>query len=133
MFNIEWVISPLFTVLFGSIVGYLLLKRLRKEAISVAFEIIETKQEELMQSGQDLLNSEEGQKLLYSIGALIGNGAMAGTGLKKKSGKFQWQDLAAQVVGSFIQKKVGINPIPQNNPQIDRKPNIQNAPKVRSA
>lgn len=133
MFNLDIVLTPVITVLTGSIVAYFMLKRLRKEAISIAFEIIETKQEEIMTASTEFLQSAEGQKLLYSLGALIGSGVMGGTGIQKKSGKFQWENLATQVIGSFLQSKTGINPLPQNNPQLDQKPNNQNKVNVRSA
>lgn len=65
------------------------------------------KQKNLIKSDvQSWLNSENGQKALYSIGALVGNGARTGIGLQTKSGKFKWQDLVGQIVGSYVQKNV---------------------------
>lgn len=66
--------------------------------------MVENLQNELKAELQEWLNSEKGQKAIYSIGALIGSGATAGTGLKKSGGKFSFEGLIGQLIGSFLQK-----------------------------
>jgi len=59
----------------------------------------------------ELLNyigTEDGAKMLYAIGALLGNGAKAGLGFNIKGGKFKWQDLLGEIAGGFIKKTLGI-------------------------
>lgn len=63
----------------------------------------------------DYLHTEEGAKMLYAIGALLGNGAKAGLGFNIKGGKFKWQDLLGEIAGGFIKKTFGIEE--QGSPQ----------------
>ena len=55
----------------------------------------------------DYIQSEEGAKMLYTIGAMVGNGAKSGFGLSRKGGKFGFQDLLMQVVGKYIGGTIG--------------------------
>lgn len=91
---INAVISAL-TVLLGY---YVISKKAEK--------IVEKTKIELKDELEDWLNSENGQKALFSIGALIGNGAKSGFGLNARSGKYKPQDLLAQIAAQFIQQKL---------------------------
>lgn len=70
----------------------------------------------------DFLHTEDGAKLVYSIGALIGNGARQGLGINAKGGKFKFEDILAQVAAGFIQQY-----FPTSNPQRsqNRKPDTR--------
>jgi len=69
-----------------------------------AKKYIEELQYETIDEIKAWLRTEEASKLIFSIGALIGNGAKSGFGLNQKSGKMKWQDLAMQIAGGFLQK-----------------------------
>jgi len=64
--------------------------------------------EELEDKIFDVLESEEGQKLVYSIGVLLGNGIKSGVGFKGSRGKFKWQDLIGYTIAQFIQSKLPV-------------------------
>lgn len=83
-------------------------------SILIGYYVLTKKAEKMVEKHKILLkndleawlNSEKGQKAIYSIGAIIGNGAKTGFGLKTKGGKFKWQDLAGQIIGNYVQSKV---------------------------
>ena len=86
------------SIISAFIVYYLFKKTAKKE--------VETIKKDLKNEISGWLNSETGQKAIYSIGALIGNGAKAGIGMKNTSGKFKWDNLLGQIVGTYVQNKV---------------------------
>lgn len=52
---------------------------------------------------EDITRDEKLQKNLYTIGALIGNGAKSGFGLQKRAGKMSMTDLIVQsIAGKFL-------------------------------
>lgn len=51
--------------------------------------------------------NEQFKAKLFAVGAILGSGIMSGTGIQTKTGKFKWQDLAAQVIGQYAQKYLG--------------------------
>lgn len=69
-------------------------------------ETVETLKIDVKRDLETWLNSETGQKAIFSIGAIIGNGAKAGFGIGTKGGKFKWQDLAAEVAREWILPKI---------------------------
>jgi hypothetical protein len=79
-------------VSISSMVAYRLAKRDIKNEVYAMLDSIQT--------------DEEIQKALYSIGALISQGAKGGFGLNKKSGKFSLQDLVLQIAGQYIGGKL---------------------------
>jgi len=87
-------------------VGKLLIKDTKKGIIKQIPEILPELTGYFIDDLTDFLHTEEGAKMFYGIGALIGNGAKAGFGLTKKSGKFRWEDLLMQIAGQYI----GFNP-----------------------
>lgn len=91
-------ISAIITTL-SLVIGYYVLSK-------KAEKMIETQKILIKNDVGKWLNSETGQKALYSIGALIGNGARTGIGLQTKTGKFKLQDLIGQIAGQYIQSKV---------------------------
>jgi len=99
-------ISAVITTL-SLVIGYYVLSK-------KAEKLIETNKIQLKIEAENWLNSEKGQKALYSIGALIGNGARTGIGLQTKTGKFKFQDLLGQIAGNYIQNKIIPN-ISQNS------------------
>lgn len=67
------------------------------------------------------LNSEKGQKALFQIGAIIGNGAKAGIGLESRGGKFKLQDLIGQIAMQYFTGNQGVFGQGQESPKPDRK------------
>lgn len=53
------------------------------------------------------LNTENAQKAIYQIGGIIGSGAAAGAGIQKGRGKLSIKNLIGQLIGGFIQQKMG--------------------------
>lgn len=98
--HMEYAIPLLSSLILGLSMGgaaYVLLKR-----------YIDTLVSDLQEYPFQLVQSEDGQKLFYSVGALIGNGAKGGFGLTKGSGKFKIEDLVMGIAGNFIQSKFGV-------------------------
>lgn len=87
------------TSIIGSISGGILTLAIVKHMSKT--EKLTEKLEEITTA---FLSKAENQKKIYMLGALIGNGAKSGIGLSGK-GKFKWEDLAMQVLGSYF--KVG--------------------------
>ena len=54
----------------------------------------------------DYLQTENGAKMLFGIGAMLGNGIKSGVGLQKSTGKFKWQDIIGQIASQFIMSKL---------------------------
>ena len=77
----------------------------------ITFKIIKKK---LKQEAETWLNSETGQKALYSIGAMIAQGAKDSIPFVSKGGKFKWQDILVQV-GLGWAKSKGLIPDLQKN------------------
>lgn len=69
--------------------------------------LIENTKYDIKEEVKTWLNSEVGQKALFTVGAIIGNGAKSGFGISAKSGKFKWQDLLGQIAGNYIQNTFG--------------------------
>ena len=72
----------------------------------LARKLIENEKKRLKTELEAWLNSENGQKALFSIGALMAAGMKSGMGLTQKGGKFKMEDLIGQIIGSFIQKQI---------------------------
>lgn len=70
----------------------------------------------------DFLESEEGQKLIFGVGALIGNGAKAGLGLAKTGGKFGIKELVMGIAGKWLERSGILNQ--EEQPQ-QQKPEIE--------
>jgi len=88
-------------LLTGSIMGvtfaliaYVLLKRY----------IEQLKNESIFQL-REWLNSEAGQKTIYSLGALIAQGAKGGFGISKGSGKLSLNNLILEIAGKWFGSK----------------------------
>ena len=90
--------------------------------------MIEDEKNYIIQDVEDYLNSEKGQKNLFLIGGMLSNGMKTGLGITAKGGKFKMEDLAAQLIGGFIQQKV--LPNIGNQPQING--NLPNQPQNRN-
>lgn len=78
---------------------YFMGKRMLKNAISEVEDLV-----------YSLPQNEEGAKVLYSIGSLIGSGIRSGVGLQKGRGKFSFQDLIGQVIGNWVQGQLPQGP-----------------------
>jgi len=74
---------------------------IKKELFSALFS-----QELLENTLQMAVNNEKLQRFLFEAGGLIGNGAKAGIGLQGGKGKLNLQDLAVNLIGSFVQSKL---------------------------
>ena len=70
------------------------------------------------------LNSETGQKALYMIGGLVSSGMRSGLGLNVKGGKFKLENIIAQLVGSYVEKRI----IPSLGNQPEFQPNLPQQP-----
>jgi len=93
------------TIMGGVISGLMLL--IGTMYISKKLEkTIESEKKKAKTEIQAWLNSENGQKALFTIGAIIGNGAKSGFGLTQKTGKFKMEDLIGQIVGNYVLPKV---------------------------
>lgn len=76
----------------------------------------------LLDLGQELLESSlknikddpEMQQNVYAVGLLIGNGIKNGVGLQKGKGKFKFEDLIMQGIGSLFGNMI---PTQQQTPQ----------------
>lgn len=94
---LETIISSLISTI-TLVIAYIYTQRMIKNTV-------ENIKRELKLELETWLNSENGQKAIYSIGAIIGNGAKSGFGLQTKGGKFKWQDLVGQIASQYIQQK----------------------------
>lgn len=113
MFTVEYaVINSVITILSAFIVYYLFEKKAEKT--------INFYKNQLKNEAETWLNSESGQKAIYSIGAIIGNGAKAGIGIKTSGGKFKFENLIAEIAGRFIQDRISPN-IPQESQVLNNK------------
>ncbi len=90
-------------VLLGFI-AYLSIRKLQK----MTSETIKNLKISTKNDLESWLNSETGQKAIYAIGAIIGNGAKAGFGMGTKGGKFKWQDLLGEIIGGYAKQKLGL-------------------------
>ena len=52
----------------------------------------------------EFIGSEEGQKLIYSLGALAAQGAKAGFGLNQRGGKFGFKEMIIGVAGKWLER-----------------------------
>jgi hypothetical protein len=94
------------TILSGAIVGYVIGKTMFKRMENYVAE----QKAELKTELQAWLNSETGQKALYSIGGLIAAGAKGGLMTQTPRGKGGFQGMIIDLIGQFIGNKIGINP-----------------------
>lgn len=103
MFNIEFVIlNTVMSLLSAFMVYYMLSKKAEKT--------IEFYTNKLKNDVEKWLNSETGVKALYSLGALIGNGAKDSIGIGTKGGKFKFSDLLTQIGINWASKNLpGLN------------------------
>ena len=74
----------------------------------IAKKIMKDTKDDIIDEVFDIIQTEDGQKFLYSVGALIGNGIKTGVGISGKGGKFKLQDVLMSAVGQFIQSKIPI-------------------------
>ena len=100
--------------LFGLIQMLIILKIGTNKAKNIAFEIVDELKSELKGDAEAWLNSETGQKALFSIGAMVANGGKAGLGLQKTGGKKGLEGLIIDIGGEFIRSQIaqrtGIDP-----------------------
>lgn len=71
--------------------------------------LISEQKAELKAELEAWLNSEKGQKALYTIGALVAQGAKDSMPFISKGGKFKMTDLIAQIAGGAAKKFLGID------------------------
>lgn len=100
------IISVLIAVLSGSIMSYIMAKIMVKNVKKEAEPMIDKAYTQVFTKFRAFLNEEDGQKMIYSLGVLMGNGARTGLGIQKTGGKFKIQDLIMQGVGQYIQSKI---------------------------
>ena len=106
------ILSPYLVFLFTVAMGYWAMKRIERRAISLIGEVVAFEKGQIKVDLEKWVNSEVAQKALYSLGGMIGSGAMAGSGLQPKGGKMKFPDLIMQLASTFIQGK-----LPNINPQ----------------
>lgn len=78
------------------IIAVLTMKYMEKRAVDIAFNVFD-----------ELTDTEEVQKKLYAVGALLGVGLKKGIGIQKPQGKGGWEGLMMQIAGGFINKMLG--------------------------
>lgn len=97
-------VNAVLTGLTVSFMTYVISKRMLKDAkASLKLEL------------EAWLNSEKGQKALFSVGALIANGAKSGFNLNVPRGKGGFEGLIMNIIGKWIGEKIpqnsaGLNP-----------------------
>jgi len=101
MNDVDIILLILNPVLLG-IIAYLSIRKLQ----NMIPETIESLKIDVKRDLETWLNSETGQKAIFAIGAIIGNGAKAGFGIGKKGGKFKWEDLMANIFEEYIAPKI---------------------------
>jgi hypothetical protein len=55
----------------------------------------------------DYISTEEGQKMIFTVGAIFANGAKSGFGMQKGAGKFSLTGLIGNVAGEYLQRIFG--------------------------
>lgn len=98
---IELCISSLITGLTVFFSGYVMFKIAKNNVKEEIFEF---------------LGSEEGQKLIYGLGALAAQGAKAGFGLNQRGGKFGFKEMIIGVAGKWLERS-GLLDQEQEQPQ----------------
>lgn len=97
MVFIEVIIAAFIVLLTMSIIWYAAINRAIKGILTAENVQVFT------DSALDyLVNTEEGQKNLYTVGALIGNGVKTGVGLQKQGGARGFNGLLAEIVSGFF-------------------------------
>jgi len=98
----ELLCTSLIGVLSASIGGYIVfnlsLKKLKTQIPDLLLNFLDDLEPELPK----ILAKPQVQSFVYSIGALIGNGARAGAGFGGGKGKFKFEDLLARVAGKLV-------------------------------
>jgi len=107
-------LSAVMSLISALIVYFLLEKKAEKT--------IEKYKNQLKNEAEQWLNSDNGQKAIYSIGAIIGNGAKAGLGINARSGKFKIENLVGEIASKWIQERF----IPQQQQQSQQKRSTSN-------
>jgi len=108
---IELVIGSLLGGIFTSIgLGVLVFYLLRTAKFNVIIEDFLS----------ELAVNEGLQKNLYTLGALVGNGAASGAGLQKRSGKFGWNDIIMQIAANYLGKMIPQGAIEAEGQMLDR-------------
>lgn len=97
-----------FTGLLSVIFIYIYISRLRitQEIITYSIDF--------------LINTEENQKLVYSLGGLFAQGVKGGISLdvpaRARPGKFKWQDIVMDLASQFIAQTLKNPPSPSSTP-----------------
>jgi hypothetical protein len=111
-------ISVFLGFLSGALGAYAILKT----------KILNDKVSEFLEDFTDRLsNDEEYQKRIYTIGGIFAQGAIAGSGLTPKTGKFKFNDLIGQLASQFLGKIFTGNP----NQSVPEKPGEWIEPKQK--
>jgi hypothetical protein len=98
------------TVILSAIYAYWKLKHIQKMVIPIA--------DDVKAYVEAWLNSETGQKALFMVGGIIAQGAKSGFGIQKSGGKRGIEGMVMELVGSFIQSKIGVGiGLPAGQPQ----------------
>lgn len=100
---IETLIYSLIGALMGGSITYVIAKRMLNTD-----KIIEISNELLTEITSDV----EMQKKVYIVGAILGNGIKSGVGITGKGGKFKFEDVIGQALGSILG-----NIFPQKEPE----------------
>jgi len=101
------------SILSAVIGGFIVIKLAKRELKQEVFNEIPVFIDEIKAYAEEWINGETGQKALWQIGGLIGNGAKSGFGLNKSGGKKGFEGLVVDLVGGFLKSKVPM--LAQNN------------------
>ena len=102
------------------IVGRLILRNTKNQLISSVKTLASSEQGQniIIDLIENMLQYEDMQKALYTVGGLIGSGARKGLGIQKSSGKFSLTDIAIQIGAEWL----GLNKIQgESQPLSNRK------------
>jgi len=89
-------------VLSGSISSYVMFRIVKKS---------------IKREAEEWLNSEKGQKAIYTIGVLLGNAIKQGVGLGTGGGKLKFENIIGQAIAGFIQSKIPVSQNTYEQPQ----------------
>lgn len=97
--------------------GFIVSKIIKKDIKNDALDVYEGFKAQIKYDAEQWLNGETGQKALFQIGALIGNGAKSGIGLQKRGGKKGLEGFIMDIAGEFLKNKFGQSQQPQQPQQ----------------
>ena len=98
----------IYSVLSGIITGLIIAIIAYIAIVKYVPKMIENQKILIKNEIEEWLNSEKGQKAIFLIGGLAANGIKSGFNISGKSGKFKWQELAADIIDNLFRSKMNV-------------------------